>query len=136
LSPNEIKETQRVIGSILYYARAVNITVLMALSSITIKQTKGTTSTMEKAKQLLDFWATNPNITMRFKVSDMIMNIHLDASYLSEANARSRACGHFFMGWDTKDGDPIKMNAAFFTLCTILCFVIASATKAELKLSS
>ncbi len=108
----------------------------MALSSITIKQTKGTTSTMEKAKQLLDFWATNPNITMRFKVSDMIMNIHLDASYLSEANARSRACGHFFMGWDTKDGDPIKMNAAFFTLCTILCFVIASATKAELKLSS
>jgi hypothetical protein len=33
LSPKEIKEIQRVIGSILYYARAVDITVLMALSS-------------------------------------------------------------------------------------------------------
>jgi hypothetical protein len=38
LSPEEIKEIQRVIGSILYYARAVDITVLMALSSIAIEQ--------------------------------------------------------------------------------------------------
>jgi hypothetical protein len=30
LSPEEIKEIQRVIGSILYYARAVEITILMA----------------------------------------------------------------------------------------------------------
>jgi hypothetical protein len=38
----------------------------MALSSIAIKQTKGTTSTIEKAKQLLDYLATNPDATMRF----------------------------------------------------------------------
>jgi hypothetical protein len=99
----------------------------MALSSIAIKQTKGTTSTMEKAKHLLDYLAMNPNATMRFKASDMIMNVYLDASYLFEANARSRACGQFFMGWDTKDGDPIKLNGAFFTLCAILRFVIPSA---------
>jgi hypothetical protein len=43
LSPEEIKEIQCVVGSIQYYARAVNITVLMALSSIAIEQTKGTT---------------------------------------------------------------------------------------------
>jgi hypothetical protein len=55
LSPEEIKEIQRVIGSILYYARAVDITVLMALSSIAIEQANGTTSTMAKAKQLLDY---------------------------------------------------------------------------------
>ncbi len=87
---------------------------------------------MEKAKQLLDYLATNPNATMRFKASDMIMSVHLDALYLSKANARSRACGHFFMGWDTKDSDPIKLNGAFFTLCAILRFVVASAAKAEL----
>jgi hypothetical protein len=102
LPPEEIKEIQRVIGSILYYAHVVNITVLMTLSSIAIKQTKGTTSTMEKAKQLLDYLVTNPNATMRFKASDMIMNVHLDALHLSKANAWSKACGHFFMvGWDT-----------------------------------
>jgi hypothetical protein len=132
LPPDKIKEIKRVIGSILYYACTINITVLMALSYIAIMQTKGTTSTMEKAKQLLDYLATNPNATMRFKSSDMIMNVHLDASYLSEANARSRACGHFFMEWDTKDGNPIKLNGAIFTLCTILRFVVASTAKAEL----
>ena len=66
LSPDEIKEIQRVIGSILYYARAVDITVLMALSSIAIEQSKGTTNTLEKAKQLLDYLDTYPNATIRF----------------------------------------------------------------------
>jgi hypothetical protein len=37
LSTDKIKEMQRVIGSILYYARAVNITILIALSLIAIK---------------------------------------------------------------------------------------------------
>jgi hypothetical protein len=46
LSADKIKERQRVIGSILYYAHAVDITVLMALSLIAIKQSKGTTNTM------------------------------------------------------------------------------------------
>ena len=132
LPPEQIKEIQRVIGSILYYARAVDITVLMALSSIAIEQANGTTSTMEKAKQLLDYLATYPDATIRFRASDMIMNVHSDASYLSESNARSRACGHFFMGWTPQDGDPIKLNGAFFTLCAILRFVVASAAEAEL----
>jgi hypothetical protein len=87
---------------------------------------------MEKAKQLLNYLATNPDATIHFRASNMIMNGHSNASYLSGANARSRACGHFFMGWTTKDGDPIKLNGAFFTLCTILRFVVASAAKAEL----
>jgi hypothetical protein len=62
----------------------------------------------------------------------MILNVHFNPSYLSESNEHSRACGHFFMGWSPKDGDPIKLNGAFFTLCTILRFVVASVAKAEL----
>jgi hypothetical protein len=54
LSPEEIKEIHCVVGSILQYACTVDLTVLMALSSIAIKQTKGTTNTMQKGKQLLD----------------------------------------------------------------------------------
>jgi hypothetical protein len=98
LSSDEIKKIQCIIGSILYYAWAVDITFLMALSSITIKQSKGTTNTMAKAKQHLDYLATYPDATIHFHVSDMIMNVLSNASYLSKANARSRACGHFFMG--------------------------------------
>jgi len=36
------------------------------------------------------------------------------------------------MGWSPKDGDPIRLNGAFFTLCTIFRFVVASAAKAKL----
>jgi hypothetical protein len=36
------------------------------------------------------------------------------------------------MGWKAKDGNPIKLNGAFFTLCAILCFVVASTVKAKL----
>jgi hypothetical protein len=117
LSPDEIKEIQRIVGSILYYARAMDITVLMALSLIAIEQMKGTTSTMDKAKQLLDYLATHPDATIRNHASDMVMNVHSDASYLLESDACSRACGHFFMGWSPNDSDPIQLNGAFFTLC-------------------
>jgi hypothetical protein len=133
LSDAEIKEIQRILGSILYYVQVVNITVLMALSSIASKQTRGTMNTMAKAKQLLDYLATHPDATIRFRASDMILNVHSDTSYLSELNAHSCACSHFFMGWSPKDGDPIKLNGAFFTLFTILRFVVASAAKAELS---
>ncbi len=88
---------------------------------------------MEKVKQLLDYLTTYPDTRIRFKASDMILNVHSDASYLSESNAQSRARGHFFMGWTPKDGNPIKLNGGFFALCAILCFVVASAAKAELN---
>ena len=114
LSPDEIKHIQRVIGSILYYARAVDLTVLMALSTIASEQAHGTENTMRKTKQLLDYLATHSEATVRFHASDMILNIHSDASYLSEANAHSRACGHFFMGWKSNPTKPIKLNGGIF----------------------
>jgi hypothetical protein len=78
----------------------------MALSTISSKQAKGTQQTMAKMKQLLDYSATHPDAMVRFHVSDMILNIHSDASYLSKANAHSRACGHFFMGWRADPPSP------------------------------
>ena len=105
LSKEDIRHVQSVIGSILYYARAVDLACLMALSTIASEQAKGTENTMLKTKQLLDYLATHLDATVRFYASYMVMNIHSDASYLLEANAHSRACGHFFMGWK-----PIPQN--------------------------
>ncbi len=85
-----------------------------------------------KGQTTPQLFGNNPNATMRFKASDMIMIVHSDALYLSKANTGSTACRIFFMGWDTKDGDPIKLKGAFFTLCAILCFVIASTAGAKL----
>ena len=130
LTEKEIKQVQKIVGSILYYARAVDMTVLMALSSIASKQTKGTKHTLEKAYQVLDYLASHPDAVVRFRASDMVLNIHSDASYLSKPNVRSRACGHFFMGALPIKGKPIKLNGAFHTLCAILRFVVASAAEA------
>jgi hypothetical protein len=108
------------------------MTVLAALSTIAIDQTKTTKRTMERCIQLLDYLESNQNAKVRFHASDMVLNIHLDASYLSESGAQSRACGHFFMGWMPKNGKPIKVYGAFYTSSSIMRFVVASAAEAEL----
>ncbi len=127
-----IKRVQQIVGSILYYARAVDMTVLMGLSSIVVKQTKATEKTMERCIDLLNYLATNQDAKVRFRASDMVMNIHSDASYLSGINSCSRSCRHFFMGWMPKIDGPIRLNGAFYVNTTILRFVMASAAEAEL----
>ncbi len=67
------------------------MTVLMALSTIASEQTKGTECMMKKALQVLDYLATHPDATVRFRTTDMVMNIHSDVSYLLEPKSRSRA---------------------------------------------
>ncbi len=132
LDKKGIKRVQQIVGSILYYARAVDMTVLMALSTTAIEQTKATEQTIAKCVQLLDYLAYHSDAKVRFYASNMVMNIHSDASYLSEGKARSRTCGHFFMGLVPKDGDPIRINGAFHVSTNIIRFVVALAAEAEL----
>jgi hypothetical protein len=108
------------------------MTVLMALSSIEIEQSKGTEINMEKAMQLLEYLASNPDAKVRLHASNMVMNVHSKASYLSESKALSRACRHFFLGRQPQNGRPIWLNGPLFTLCAILHLVVSSAVEAEL----
>ena len=62
----------------------------------------------------------------------MILQIHTDASYLSEPKARSHTDGHYFLGWLPHDNQPIRLNGAIHTLCTVLKFVALSAAEAEI----
>ena len=126
------KYIQQVVGSFLYYARAVDPTILMALSDIATQQNKPTDNTRKRVDQLLDYMATHPMAKIRYKASDMVLNIHSDASYLSAPKARSRAGGFFFLGSVPKDGNPISLNGAVHITCTILKLVAASAAEAEL----
>jgi hypothetical protein len=87
----------------MYYAQAVDMEVLMAISFIAIKQTKATEKTIGRCIQLLDHLATNETAKIRFHTLEMILNIHSGGSYPSETRAHSRACGHFFMGWIPDD---------------------------------
>jgi hypothetical protein len=82
-----IKPVKKIVGSILYYARTINMTVLMALSSIVTEQTKATDWTLERRMQFLDYLASNNPAKVRFHASDVIMNIHSDTLYLSALGA-------------------------------------------------
>ena len=73
LKEKEIKAVQKIVGSILYYACAVDMTVHMALSTIASEQTNGTEHTIEKALQLLAYLAAHPDTKILYRASDMIL---------------------------------------------------------------
>ena len=119
-SREKILKVQQVVGSILYYARVVDLTASMSLSTIESEQAKVTGHNIETIEQLLDYMASNPVATVQFCASDMILNIRSDASYLAVRNGRSIMCGHFFRGWMPQDGEAIRLYGTIFTMCTIL----------------
>ena len=51
---------RQVVGSLLYYARAVDLTILFALGAIAQEQANPTDKTMQRVKQLLDYMYSNP----------------------------------------------------------------------------
>ena len=127
-----LKRVQQVVGSLLYYARAIDNTLLIGLSAIASEQANPTQLTKQRCDQLLDYCASHPNAKIRYRASSMILNIHSDASYLSESQARSRIAGHYFLGQLPTATAPITLNGAIYVFCGILKFVVASAAEAEL----
>jgi hypothetical protein len=65
LTAQQCLTIQKVTGSILYYARAVDPTVLMPLNGIATEQTKATEKTQAATNQLLDYLATHPDAAIR-----------------------------------------------------------------------
>jgi hypothetical protein len=74
---------QQIIGSLLYYSRAFDPTMLVTLSTLASAQAKCTAATSDSMKQLLDYCATHPDAEFRYHSSDMVLHVSSDASYLS-----------------------------------------------------
>jgi hypothetical protein len=129
LTAQQCLTIQKVTGSVLYYARAVDPTVLMPLNDIATEQTKATEKTQAATKQLLDCLATHPDATIRYHASDMILHIHSDASYLSVSNARSRLGGLFFLG--NKSPEKYTLNGSILNVASVIKNVVAFAAESE-----
>jgi hypothetical protein len=84
---------------------------------------------MELIKWLLDYAATNPGAVLTYESSDMILAVHSDASYLSEANVRSQVGGHFFCSSNVSEPPN---NKAVLNISKILKAFMSSAAEAEL----
>ena len=76
---------QQIVGTPLYYYVMVNPTMLTALGSIAAQQAYGTEKTFTNTLWLLNYAVTQPNASIRYTTSDMILHIHRDASYLSKS---------------------------------------------------
>ena len=132
------KKVQEVIGTLLYYARAVDSTMLVALNSIAAQQSKSTKNTMQEVTKLLNYCASHPNATVTFCARDMVLWCDSNASYLSAPKARSRAARYHYLSnspsaHQLAAGKGIPMNnGAVHVMCSTLKEVMASAAKAEL----
>jgi hypothetical protein len=129
LTAQQYLTIQKVTGSVLYYARAVDPTDLMPLNDIATEQTKATGKTQAATNQMLDYLATHPDATIRYHASDMILHIHSDASYLSVSNARSRLGGLFFLGNTSPEQD--MLNGSILNVAVVIKNVVASAAESE-----
>ena len=77
----------------MYYVQAINLTTLVTLSSIAAEQVQATEQTEVFVNELLDYLHTHKDATIHYIASDMVLNIHSDASYLTEPKAHSRLGG-------------------------------------------
>ncbi|KAI2490112.1 Reverse transcriptase (RNA-dependent DNA polymerase) [Fragilaria crotonensis] len=122
-----------VLGTLLFYARAIDSTMLTAIGELATEQSQATKTTLDKLSQLLNYCASHPDATVRFTASDMILAVESDASYLSVVKGRSRAAGYFFLTNKPLSPDgPYKPNGAVHVLCHIMREVLSSAAEAEL----
>jgi hypothetical protein len=129
LSAQQCITIQKVTGSVLYYARAVDPTVLIPLNDIATEQTKATEKTQAATNQMLDYLTTHPDATIRYRASDMVLHIHSDASYVSVSNAWSRLVGLFFLGNESPEQDAL--NGSILNIAAVIKNVVAPAAESE-----
>ena len=91
LSNEEKNFVQQVTGTFIFYARAVDNTMLVVLSAIASKQAAPPQETMEKVNLFLDYVTTHPDTVLTFKKSYMVLVVHSVASSLTEPKARRQA---------------------------------------------
>ena len=73
--------------------------------------------------------ATYPNDGILFRKSDMILAAHVDAVFMNESRARSRAGAHIFL---SEDEPKPKLNGPILTIAKIIKIVMASAAESEI----
>ena len=138
LTPANVTRLQQIIGVLLYYARMVDNTMLVALGTLASAQAKGTEATMDATTHLLNYCATHPDAKIRYHASDMTLHIVSDASYLSASEARSRLGGYFFLSKNIgttaprPDDPPPPWNAPVLVNSSIIKAILSSAAEAEL----
>ena len=103
--------------------------MMHALNNLASQVTTGTMKTEEAQACFLNYCATNPDASIVYYASDMIIRGDTDAAYLVASKARSRNAAYIFM--ENKDRNNQIINGPIMVIAKILKMVVASAAEAE-----
>ena len=127
LNKTEINFIQQVTGKFGYPSRCVDNTMQHALNELCIAATTGTEQTMKELVHFLNYCSSNPDASIIYRKSDMILAIDSDAAYLVAPKARSRAGGYHYLG--NKDGN--LFNGPVHIIAKVIKAVMSAASEAE-----
>ena len=130
---------QEIVGSLLYFPRCIDSTILATLGSIGTNISDGTERVATMAAYLLDFCANNRNPKVGYCSRDMQLCGHIDAYYLSVSKACSCAAAYFYLSTDDSallppDHElklPARPNGAVHFMSTVMRKFLSSATEVE-----
>lgn len=128
LTPAAAKRIQEIVGSLLFYARGVDPTILPTVNLLASLQSSPTQDVADIADRLLQYCSRYPNNELVYHACDMTLFIQVDASYLSRSKARSVAGGICYL---SNQGQPEHINGAIHAVSSIIPSVVASAAEAE-----
>lgn len=80
---------QEILGTLLFYGRAIDSTILPVIHTSGTQQAAPTKKSMEDITQLLNYCATHPNAVVQFIASNMTLHAKSNGSYLTASKAQS-----------------------------------------------
>lgn len=131
LSPKETQWVHSVVGSFLYYCRAIDCTLSTPLNDIAITQAQPTLNTKKKCLRLMNYVATYPDAYICYRASDMILNVDSDAAHLVLPKAKSRIAGFSHLTDKVSNTKPPPRNGPLLVEGKTIKHVVTSAAEAE-----
>ena len=117
-----MQRVQEIVGACLFYGRAVDNKLLVAINTISSQQAHATEDTNKAITTLLDYLATYPDDGILYRASDMILIAHSDSGFHNETKGRIRAGAHIFLS----ENEPFpRWNGAILTIAQIIKFVMS-----------
>ena len=89
-SLKKINLLQQICGKFLYYARAIDSTMMHALNDLASQVTVGTMKTEEAQPCFFNYCATNLDASIIYYARDMIIQGDTDAAYLVASKAKGK----------------------------------------------
>jgi len=94
-------------------------------------QTTATKISQKHLITLLNYLSTNPDASILYCKSGIIIKVYSDGSYLSVLDAHSQVSDHFYLGDNIAANQDESYQGAIYQEYSIIKSIVASATKCE-----